>query len=96
VTSPRSVSSAGAATVNGDCALPASPWSVVAQSPSAPSSDYEELLTLFEEFRAFLQPPMVEDGVPDYPPSAIAEQARALEEFRSRLEAIDPQHWPVS
>lgn len=67
-----------------------------ATAQPTPSSDYEDLLALFEEFREFVQPPRVVDGVPDYAPAAIAAQARAVDEFRSRLEAIDPRGWPVA
>jgi hypothetical protein len=66
-----------------------------AQSPPAPPPDYEDLLALFREFREFVQPPKVVDGVPDYTPAAIAAQSRAVDELRRRLEAIDPRGWPV-
>ena len=69
---------------------------VVAQdAPASAGSDYAALVTLFQEFRAFA-PPRVEDGVPDYTPAAMAEQAQRLKGFQQRLRAIDDSHWPVS
>lgn len=34
--------------------------------------------------------------VPDYTPTAMAEQAERLKGFQQRLAAIDDSHWPVS
>ncbi|MGB3862840.1 MAG: hypothetical protein WA915_12190, partial [Candidatus Aminicenantaceae bacterium] len=59
------------------------------------SSDYEDLVSLFNEFREFQSPKMT-DGVPDYTAAAIDEQRRGLKEFQSRLAAIDIEDWPVS
>jgi len=62
--------------------------------PSA-SDEYEDLVRLFEEWRAF-QSPLVENGVPDYTAKAMAEQMRGLEPFRRRLDAIDRSRWPIA
>ena len=59
------------------------------------SSDYEDLVSLFNEFREFQRPKMT-DGVPDYTAIAIEEQRRGLKEFQNRLAAIDIENWPVS
>jgi len=59
------------------------------------SSDYEDLVSLFNEFREF-QRPKLTDGVPDYTAAAIEEQRRGLKEFQSRLAAIKIEDWPVS
>ena len=36
------------------------------------------------------------DGVPDYSREAMAAQVEALPRWRARLDAIDPQGWPVA
>jgi len=58
------------------------------------SGGYRDLVTLHEEFRAFV-PPRVVDGVPDHTPAAMQAQHAALSEFMARLEAIDDSAWPI-
>lgn len=60
-----------------------------------PSMRYEDLVSLFSEWRAF-QKPKLEDGVPDYTARAMAAQRGELVTFQRRLAAIDPAGWPVS
>lgn len=60
-----------------------------------PSTSYDDLVTLFEEWRAFEQPEFV-DGVPDYSAQAMAAQYRELAGYQRRLAAIDPTGWPVA
>ena len=60
-----------------------------------PSTSYDDLVTLFEEWRAFEQPDFV-DGVPDYSAQVMAEQHRELAVYQRRLAAIDPTGWPVA
>jgi hypothetical protein len=55
---------------------------------------YKALVGIHEEF-VKLRPPRVTAGVPDYTPTAIAEQRRGLDALRKRLAAIDPAAWPV-
>ncbi len=59
------------------------------------SSDYDNLVSLFNEFREFQQI-MIINGVPDYTAAAMEEQNRGLKTFQRRLAAIDIQEWPVS
>jgi hypothetical protein len=59
------------------------------------ASSYEDLTSLFAEWRAFQGPPLA-DGVADYTDAAMARQYRGLAGFRSRLDAIDPRRWPVA
>jgi len=59
------------------------------------NSKYEDLVTLFKEWREF-QKPSVKDGVPDYTVAAMKEQKVGLNEFQSRLNAINPSSWPIS
>lgn len=66
------------------------------QESEAPrSTRYEDLVALFEEWREF-QRPRVVDGVPDYTVAAMDAQRRELPAYRRRLAAIDPSSWPVS
>jgi len=58
------------------------------------STRYEDLTTLFGEWRRFQQPKLV-DGAPDYSAAAMAAQARDLAGFAKRLAAIDPTGWPI-
>jgi hypothetical protein len=65
-------------------------------SQASPRSNrYEDLVSLFAEWRAF-QKPKQADGVPDYTASAMAAQQREAAAFRRRLAAIDPGGWPVN
>ncbi|MBA4800843.1 MAG: DUF885 family protein [Euryhalocaulis sp.] len=61
---------------------------------SGTMTDYETLLALFEDWRDFETPEMT-DGAPDYSDAAMAEKQAGLETYRARLEAIDPNGWPV-
>jgi hypothetical protein len=65
-----------------------------ATSTAATSTRYEDLTTLFADWRSFQQPKRV-DGAPDYSPGAMAAQARNLAGFTKRLAAIDPTGWPI-
>jgi hypothetical protein len=56
---------------------------------------YEDLLSLFSEWRTFQKPKLV-GGVPDYTAAAMAAQHRGLASYRRRLAAIDPSGWPVA
>ena len=55
---------------------------------------YDQLVTLFREWREFERPKFL-DGVPDYTRSAMAAQQRALPEWQARLERIDRKGWSV-
>ena len=59
-----------------------------------PSTRYEDLLSLFRDWRCFQRPRLV-DGVPDYTPAAMAAQHRELTSWQQRLAAIDPSGWSV-
>lgn len=61
---------------------------------AARSTRYEDLTTLFGEWRSFQQPKRV-DGAPDYSAAAMAAQARDRTGFTNRLAAIDPTSWPI-
>jgi len=59
------------------------------------SSDYADLIALFQEFREFLKPKVV-DGVPDYTSSSMEEKYRELKKYQRRLASIDQTGWPVA
>jgi hypothetical protein len=58
----------------------------------ARSRTYEDLLTLFREWREF-QPPKLLGGIPDYTVAAMAAQHAELAKYRDRLAAIDTAGW---
>ena len=60
-----------------------------AEVPS--STSYEDLLTLFEDWRAFAVP-----AAPDYSADAMTAQFAELARYQQRLEAIDSSGWPVA
>jgi len=77
------------------CLLLAAALSGNGPAPDPPrSSRYEDLVSLFADWRSFQKPKLV-DGVPDYTPAAMAAQRVELETYRRRLAAIDPAGWPV-
>src|SRR5204862_391411 len=79
-------------------ALPALPILLAgpacAQAEAAAPQGYDTLLALYQEFRAFVPPPMVK-GVPDYSPEAMARHYAGLQRFEARLAAIDDSAWPI-
>ncbi len=68
---------------------------VLAQENARADAGYQALLALFEDWRAFQKPKLV-DGVPDYSAQAMAAQHRELEKFQRRLTSLTPGGWPVS
>jgi len=59
------------------------------------ADDYQALLSLFEDWRAFEKPPLL-DGAPDYTREQFELRQPAYRELRRRLEAIEPATWQVS
>jgi hypothetical protein len=62
---------------------------------STAQGPYDDLLTLFKDWRAFQKPKLV-NGVPDYSARAMAAQHKELAAYRKRLEAIDRKGWPIN
>jgi len=58
------------------------------------ASTYEELVTLFKEWREFHSPEMLE-GVPDYSVKAMKKQHAELVNWQRRLNAFDTAKWPI-
>ncbi len=63
-------------------------------TPPPRSTDYGELLRLFEDWRTFERPPLRDDA-PDYGAARMADAHVAWRTLRDRLHAIDPSGWPV-
>jgi hypothetical protein len=76
-------------------ALLAASGSTAILQPQAPSGGtYDDLVTLFREWREFERPKFV-DGVPDYTRAAMAAQHRALRDWQARLQGIDRNGWSI-
>ncbi|MBI4476031.1 MAG: DUF885 family protein [Acidobacteria bacterium] len=58
------------------------------------ASRYEDLVALFNDWRAFQKPRLVK-SVPDYSVAAMAAQHRRLRDYQQRLARIDPSGWPI-
>lgn len=66
------------------------------RSPNeASGSDYNDLVTLFKEFREFQKPKIV-DGVVDYTAATMKKQKQELKKFQRRLAAFDVADWSIS
>ena len=59
-----------------------------------PQSTYAELVELFEDWRAFEQPPRLH-GAPDYTAERMAEAHALLPGFIERLHALRHEAWPI-
>ncbi|HVS64328.1 MAG TPA: hypothetical protein VMT85_12595 [Thermoanaerobaculia bacterium] len=78
-------------TMNLLCALG---LALAVSAAARPAGSYQELLELFDDWRAFERPPMRE-GAPDYTAATFAARHRELGSYRERLDAIDPRGWPI-
>ena len=76
------------------CSSPEPSTSSSSGAAAARSTRYEDVLSLFADWRTFQQPKRV-NGVPDYSVSAMAAQHRDLDGYVNRLAAIDPNAWPI-
>ncbi len=68
---------------------------VLMAAESSDSKKYDDLLTLFNEWREFEQPPM-KDGAPDYTAATFDSRYAEFRDYQERLRAIDPAGWPVA
>jgi len=55
---------------------------------------YEQLVTLFHEWREF-QKPVAVNGVPDYSVEAMRKQHAELKKWQQKLQSFDTTGWPV-
>jgi len=62
--------------------------------PLRAQSSYDDLVTLFREWREFESPPVVE-GIHDYSAESMARQQRDLQAWKERLWSFDVESWPV-
>ncbi len=65
-----------------------------AAMPMNPTGSYDDLVALFEDWREFERPPLL-DGAPDYTAERLLRAHAELAGYLSRLDAIDPAGWPV-
>ena len=63
-------------------------------APARAAGGYDDLLALFEDWRAFESPPWT-DGAPDYTAERFEQRAEEFQRLRRRLEALDPSGWPI-
>lgn len=61
---------------------------------AAVSSTYEELVTLFRDWRAFEKPP-VENGAPDYTRETFEKRWSEFQILQEKLAQFDTSDWPV-
>jgi hypothetical protein len=59
------------------------------------SGKYEDLLSLFSDWRDFEQPPLL-NGAPDYTAGTFDRRFGEFQAYRERLQSIDPSGWPVA
>ncbi len=75
------------------CALVGlSPKKLSAQTTQ--ENSYQNLVTLFKEWRAFERPPLV-DNIPDYSASTFEKRWPAFKALQSKLLAFDISNWPI-
>lgn len=59
------------------------------------SNSYDDLVSLFQEWRSFEKPPMV-DGAPDYSKTTFDQRWPAFQQLRNKLARIDTSGWPIA
>jgi hypothetical protein len=64
-------------------------------SSTAGAATYEDLTSLFREWRAFEQP-APRDGAPDYTSATLARKHEELKKYQARLAALNVSAWPVA
>jgi len=62
------------------------------EEPVTASSDYEDLVALFKEWRAFEKPPL-RDGAPDYTAATFEERHPEFKNLQAKLLAFDTSGW---
>ena len=63
-------------------------------SPSFQTTSYDDLVLLFNEWRSFENPPLL-DGAPDYTKATFEKRWSEFKELQSQLKAIDTTQWSV-
>ncbi len=67
---------------------------IASPQSDSPASDYGALVQLFQQWRAFEKPPLL-DGAPDYTVSGRQERRPRYEALKSGLHAIDTAGWDI-
>ncbi len=58
------------------------------------SNNYEDLVSLFKEWRAFEKPP-TREGAPDYTAETFNKRTPRFQELQTGLQQIDTANWPI-
>ncbi len=66
----------------------------VANADTGTKSNYDDLLTLFADWREFESPPLL-DGAPDYTAAGFAARHDDFLALRARLQSFDIGDWPI-
>ena len=69
-------------------------FAMVAAAHADGGSDHADLLVLFEDWREFESPPLL-DGAPDYTEERFRAREAEFDKLRTRLKAFDIDAWPV-
>lgn len=67
---------------------------IILSSGLAQASSYDELVDLFNDWRAFEKPPLL-DGAPDYTAKRFAKAHSELPALQNRLNDLDISAWPI-
>ena len=68
--------------------------SAVSTAATAETTSYADLLDLFEDWREFESPPLL-DGAPDYTVETFAARRQDFQALRARLDAFEVAAWPI-
>ncbi|MFM8850290.1 MAG: hypothetical protein ACKOE5_07835 [Cytophagales bacterium] len=63
-------------------------------NPPPTTNDYNSLVSLFKEWRAFEKPPL-RQGVPDYTKTTFEKRMPEFKQLQAKLMAIDTAHWRI-
>lgn len=75
-------------------ALLFSAYAVPSTANAQQDSSYDDLLQLFEDWRQFESPPLL-DGAPDYTQAQFEMRLGDFRKLRARLEEFDIANWPI-
>ena len=75
-------------------AVGVTPLAGLAQQPTS-AGTYEDLLVLFEDWREFESPPLL-NGAPDYTMETTARRYRELKTYQARLMSFDIESWSIA
>ena len=69
--------------------------SALVQTTQPQAGAYQQLVALFQEWRAFEEPPRLSSGIPDYSPATNTRRLADLQRLQARLQKIDTKGWPI-